>query len=61
MNNSNEFSFQVSVPDLIANKIHFSRLYQNYSKTGKPTSYGMDIDFTEMNLSKAFKSSKPPT
>jgi restriction system protein len=51
-------SFNYSIPDLLDGKIHVSDPYQNYSSRGNPTSFGVDLDFPEMHLSKTLKSSE---
>lgn len=45
-------------PDILNGKIKISDLYQNYSSKGNPTSFGVDLDFPEMHLSKTLKSSE---
>lgn len=51
-------SFNYSIPDLLADKINVSDPYQNYNSRGNPTSFGVDLDFHEMHLSKTIKSSE---
>lgn len=51
-------SFDYSIPDLLAGKIDVSDLYQNYNSRGNPTSFGVDLNFHEMHLSKTLKSSE---
>jgi len=51
-------SFDYSIPDLLAGKIDVSDPYQNYNSRGNPTSFGVDMDFHEMHLSKTLKSSE---
>lgn len=51
-------SFNFDIPDLLADKIETSDPYQNYNARGDPTSFGVDLDFDEMNLSKTLKSSE---
>jgi restriction system protein len=51
-------SFNYSIPDLLAGKIDVSDPYQNYNSRGNPTSFGVDLDFHEMHLSKTIKSSE---
>ena len=51
-------SFNYSIPDLLAGKVQVSRPYQNYNARGNPTSFGIDLDFPEMELSKTSKSSE---
>ena len=45
-----------SVPESIEGKINISSLYQNYNARGNITSYGIDMSFREMQLSKSIKS-----
>jgi restriction system protein len=51
-------SFDYSIPDLLEGKIDVSNPYQNYNSKGNPTSFGVDMDFHEMHLSKTLKSSE---
>lgn len=51
-------SFDYSIPDLLAGKIDVSDLYQNYNSRGNPTSFGVDLNFHEMHLSKTLKTSE---
>jgi len=51
-------SFECTVPDLLDGKIEVSNPYQNYNSRGNPTSFGVDLYFHEMQLSKSFKSSE---
>jgi len=51
-------SFDYSISDLLAGKIDVSDPYQNYNSRGNPTSFGVDLDFHEMHLSKTLKSSE---
>lgn len=51
-------SFDYSISDLLAGKIEVSGLYQNYNSRGNPTSFGVDLNFHEMHLSKTLKSSE---
>ncbi|MBL7145509.1 MAG: restriction endonuclease [Phycisphaerae bacterium] len=51
-------SFDYSIPDLLAGKIDVSDLYKNYNSRGNPTSFGVDLNFHEMHLSKTLKSSE---
>jgi len=52
-----ELRFDYSVPDLLADKVTVSTPYQNYNARGNPSSFGVDMDFPEMELSKTLKSS----
>jgi len=51
-------SFDYSIPDLLDGKIDVSDPYQNYNSRGNPTSFGIDLDFPDMHLSKTHKSSE---
>ena len=51
-------SFDYSISDLLDGKIDVSDPYRNYSSRGNPTSFGIDMDFPEMHLSKTLKSSE---
>lgn len=51
-------SFDYRIPDLLDGKIDVSDIYQNYSSRGNPTSFGVDMDFPDMHLSKTLKSSE---
>ena len=51
-------SFDYTVPDLLNGKIMVSEPYQNYTSKGTPTSFGVDLNFPEMHLSKTLKSSE---
>ena len=50
--------FDCSIPDLLVGKINVSDPYQNYNSKGNPTSFGVDMDFHEVHLSKTLKSSE---
>ncbi len=43
------------IPDLLDGKVKISSPYQNYNARGNPTSYGIDMFFEEMLLSKSIK------
>ena len=49
-------AFEVSIPDVLQGKVELSDPYQNYDVRGKPSSFGIDLDFPEMGLSKTVKS-----
>ncbi|MBW2010339.1 MAG: restriction endonuclease [Deltaproteobacteria bacterium] len=51
-------NFDYNIPDLLTDKIEVSDPYQNYNSRGNPTSFGVDLDFHEMHLSKTLKSSE---
>ena len=51
-------SFDCTIPDLLNDKIEVSRPYQNYNSRGNSTSFGVDLDFPDMHLSKTLKSSE---
>lgn len=50
--------FDYSIPNLLDGKIDVSAPYQNYNSKGNPTSFGVDLEFHEMHLSKTLKSSE---
>lgn len=56
MSNKNESSFKFYVPVLLSGKVNISSPYQNYNSRGNPTSFGIDLDFPELHLSKTLKS-----
>jgi restriction system protein len=51
-------SFECTIPDLLDGKIEVSNPYQNYNSRGNPTSFGVDLCFHEIQLSKSLKSSE---
>jgi len=51
-------NFNYSIPDLLSGKVEVSDPYQNYNSRGTPTSFGVDLEFHEMHLSKTLKSSE---
>ena len=51
-------SFDYSIPDRLVGKIDVSDTYQNYNSKGNPTSFGVNLNFHEMHLSKTLKSSE---
>ena len=53
-----ELSFTYTMPDLLLGKVEVSEAYQNYNARGNPTSFGVDLDFPEMLLTKTLKSSE---
>jgi len=48
--------FTYSIPDLICDRFTVSELYQNYNARGRRTSFGVDMDFPDIQLSKTLKS-----
>ena len=44
-----------SIPDLLVEKIKYSKPYQNLGARGAVLSYGIDLTFREMNVSKTIK------
>jgi restriction system protein len=50
--------FNYSIPDLLNGKIQASEPYKNYGAKGNLTSFGVDLHFSEMDLSKNLKSSE---
>jgi len=57
MGDSIHLEFNYAVPDLLMNKVKVSTPYQNYNARGNPTSFGIDVEFPEMELSRTLKSS----
>lgn len=51
-------SFNVAIPDLLVGEVNVSEIYQNYNARGVPTSFGIDLDFPTLLLSKTLKSSE---
>lgn len=47
----------IQFPNLLDGKLQVSDFYQNYNAKGNPTSFGVDLDFPEMQLLKTLKSS----
>lgn len=45
-----------NVPTELAEKIKFSKIYQNYTAAGKPSSFGIDLTLTQLDLSKSIRS-----
>lgn len=45
----------ITVPDNISGLVQISDVYQNYLQSGKPSSYGVDLAFHELNLTKTIK------
>jgi len=43
------------IPEALGGKVKISSPYQNYNAKGNPTSYGIDMSFDEMQLSKRIK------
>ena len=57
MGNQTELSLSFSIPKQLVDKVQISDLYRNYSAKGYPTSFGVDLEFPELHLSKSLKSS----
>ena len=51
-----DFTLSISVPENISSKIDLGDIYPNYTKAGYQSSYGVDLEFTEMKLFKTLKS-----
>ena len=56
MTQDSTLSFTVSCPDLLTDKVIFSEPYRNYNSRGNQTSFGIDMEFSELHLSKNLKS-----
>ncbi len=52
-----ELRLSYLVPDLLVERVNISAPYQNFNARGTPSSFGVDLDFSEMELSKTLKSS----
>lgn len=48
----------IEMPDFLEGKIRVSSMYGNYTAKGKLSSYGVDLSFSEMGLSKTCKSAE---
>ncbi|MBU1702319.1 MAG: restriction endonuclease [Candidatus Eisenbacteria bacterium] len=51
-----ELGFNYIIPDLLVGKVRIGEPYRNHNAKGYPTSFGLDIDCVELNLSKSLKS-----
>jgi len=58
MVDSTRLSFVCNIPDLLDGKVKISNTYQNYNSRGNLTSFGADLYFQELQLSKTLKSSE---
>ena len=47
-----------NIPERLIGKVKNSNIYQNYTSRGYPSSYGIDLDFEELNLSRTIKSTE---
>lgn len=52
-----ELRFRTTIPDLLAGKVKVSDPYQNYNANRISTSFGVDVNFPEIQLKKTLKSS----
>jgi hypothetical protein len=52
-----KYNFDVSIPDLLYGMVELSAGYENYTKSGYVSSYGLDLTFPSLHLSKTVKSS----
>ena len=52
-----KMSLNYIIPDLLADKLYVSNAYQNYNSRGNVTSFGVDLEFPPMQLTKTIKSS----
>ena len=48
---------EFTIPQSLMNKVDISDVYRNYNNRGTPTSFGIDLNFFELGLSKSIKSS----
>lgn len=51
-----KLSFDCTLPALLSGKVEVSEAYQNFNSNGNPTSFGIHLYFSEMDLSKEIKS-----
>ena len=58
MTDVTRLSFVCNIPDLLDGKVKISNPYQNYNSRGNVTSFGADLYFKELQLSKTIKSSE---
>ena len=56
MTDISEQGFTYVMPDLLVDKVTFSKVYVNYGVMEKETSFGIDMSITEMSLSKTLRS-----
>ena len=49
-------NFTISVPDNLVGKVDISQPYENYGVKGNLTSYGVDLELPDLQLSKSIKS-----
>ncbi len=53
-------SIEFCIPEIIADKISVSKIYQNIGANGRPTSFGLDISLDELDLRKSLRSRELP-
>jgi len=58
MADATKLSISFTIPELLVDKIEVSRPYQNYNSRGNTTSFGVDLNFHEMQISRSLKSSE---
>ena len=51
-----KLSFDCTLPALLSGKVEVSEAFQNFNSNGNPTSFGIHLYFSEMDLSKEIKS-----
>jgi restriction system protein len=56
MTDISEQGFTYVMPDLLVDKVNFSKVYVNYGVMEKETSFGIDMSISEMGLSKTLRS-----
>jgi len=56
MTDISEQGFTYVIPDLLVDKVNFSKVYVNYGVMEKETSFGIDMSIAEMGLSKTLRS-----
>jgi restriction system protein len=55
MSTPSNLGISCSIPSELSNKLHFSDVYLNYTTAGNVSSYGIDVNFAEMQLRKNLK------
>jgi len=56
MTDISEQGFTYVIPEILTDKVKFSKVYVNYGVMEKETSFGIDLSIAEMNLAKTLRS-----
>jgi hypothetical protein len=56
MTDISEQGFSYAIPDLLVNRVKFSKVYVNYGVMEKETSFGIDMSIAELGLAKTIRS-----